>query len=105
MRAARRRNTSVLGLRFAEGRDGRLAEAQVEVAVGLVEVVVLEGGGRGQHDVREVDGVGGEEVVHDREQVLAGEALAHALLLGGHRHRVGVVDEERLHRRIQRARR
>ena len=78
MRAASSRKTSVLGLHSPSGRDGGLAEAQVEVAVGLVDVVVLEGGGRGQHDVGEVDGVGREQVVHDREQVLAREARAHA---------------------------
>ena len=64
----------MFGLRLAERRDGRAVEAQVEVAVGLVDVVLLERRGRGQHDVGVVDGVGLEELVHDGEQVLAREA-------------------------------
>ena len=46
------------------------------MAVGLVEVVVLEGRGRGQDDVGEVHGVGREELVDHDEEVLAREALA-----------------------------
>ena len=91
-----------VGLALADGCDGRTAEAQVEVPVGLVQVVVLEGRGRGQHDVREVDGVRLEEVVHDDEEVLAREARVHAPLVGRDRGRVGVVDVERLHRRVER---
>ena len=75
MRAASSRKTSVFGFALAQRRDGGPAQAQVEVAVGLVDVVVLERGGRGQDDVGEVHGVGLEQVVDDGEQVLAREAL------------------------------
>ena len=60
--------------RLAERRDRRPAEADVEVAVGLVDVVVLEGRRGRQHDVGEVDGVGLEQLVDDDEEVLAREA-------------------------------
>jgi hypothetical protein len=37
-----------VGLRLAEGRDGRPVEAEVEMAVGLVDVVLLERVGAGR---------------------------------------------------------
>ena len=58
--------------------------------------------GGGQDDVGVVHGVGLEEVVDDREEVLARETLADASPLRRHRQRVRVVDEDRLHRRRQR---
>ena len=60
--------------RLAERRDRRAAEADVEVPVGLVDVVVLERRGGRQQQVGEVRGVGLELLVDDREQVLAREA-------------------------------
>ena len=84
------------------GRDRGTAEADVEVAVGLVDVVVLERRGGRQQQVGEVRGVGLELLVDDGEQVLAREPAPHRLLVGRDRRRVRVVDEERLHGRIER---
>ncbi len=92
-----------LGVRqaLAQRLDGRAREAQAEVAVGLVQVVVLEGGGGRQQHVGEVGRVGLEQVVHDHEQVFAQEAPPHGLLVGGHRAGVRVVDEQGRHRRVE----
>ena len=60
---------------------------------------MLEGGGRGQHDIGVVHRVGGKELVDHREEVLAAQALHDLVLLGSDRRRVRVVDEEGLHRR------
>ncbi len=91
-----------VGLGLAEGRDGRPVQAHVEMAVRLVDVVLLERGRGGQDDVGVVDGVGLEEVVDHREEVLARETLADLLALRRHRQRVRVVDEHGLHGRSER---
>ena len=91
-----------VGQRLAERRDRRAAQAEVELAVRLVDVERLQGRRRRQHDVGVVDRVGREELVDDREQVLAREALAHLLLLRCDRRGVRVVDEERLDGRRER---
>ncbi len=100
---AGRETPEELGVRpgLTLGRDRRPVEAHVQVTIGLVDVVVLEGGGGRQHDVREVDGVGPEELVHHGEEILAGQTRADALLIRRHRRHVGVVDEQRLHWRVE----
>ena len=92
-------------LRLAHRRDRRIVREHVEVPVGLVDVGVLELRRRRQHDVRVVAGVGEEEIVHDGEQVGPREAGYDLVRVGAHRHRVVVVDEDRLDRRVCRQQR
>ena len=70
------------------------------MAVGVVEVGVLDLHGRGEHDVGIGGGVGGEVLGHHREQVLALQSPADLVLVGDAGRRVGAVDEQRLDRRI-----
>ena len=81
--------------------DHRAGELEMEMPVGPVAVGVLHRGGGGQHEIGVVGGVGQVLLVHDREQVLAAEALEHQLLVRHDGGRVGVVDVERLDRRPQ----
>jgi hypothetical protein len=66
------------------------------VAVGALDVLVLEEGGCGQDDVGVVGGVGKELLVDDGEEAGAGEAAEDGLLVGCDGRGVGVVDEERV---------
>jgi hypothetical protein len=83
-----------LGVRQAlAGRgDRRLVPAEVEVAVRVVQVGVLGLHRARQQQVGVVGGVRLEVVDDDREEVLAREPAAHALLVGDARHRVARVD-------------
>ena len=54
---------------------------------------------RGKHDVRVERGVGEHLIVHDREQVVAGQALEHELLAGRGHCRVRPLDEQHADRR------
>ncbi len=83
-----------VGARFAGRLDGLLRELHKVVAVGALNVGVLEEGGGGQHVVGVVGGVGEEELVDDGEEIGAREAAAHGVLVGRDRAGVGVVDEE-----------
>jgi hypothetical protein len=87
--------------RLAERRDRRLVDLDVQMAVGLVDVELFHVAGGRQQDVGVVGGVGLEEVVDDGEQVVAGEAAHHLARLRGDRHRIAVVDEQRLDRRLR----
>ena len=88
--------------RLADRIDDRPASCSDERAVGAREVVVLEEGRRRQHDVGIEARVGEHLLEDDGEEILALQALQHALLVG-HRHgRVAVVDEQQLDRRIHR---
>ena len=89
-----------VGQRFAERRDRRIVRERVQVPVRRVHVELLELRGRRQQDVREVGGVGLEDLVHDAEEVLAREARAHAARLGRDGDRVRVVDVDRADRRV-----
>ena len=65
------------------------------------DVFLFQLGGRRQNDVG-VSGRVGQEVFADhREQVVALQALLKFGLLGHHGHGVGVVDEQRLDRRVE----
>jgi hypothetical protein len=64
------------------------------VAVCALNVGVLQESGRGQDVVGVIGGVGEEELVDDGEEVGAGEAAAHGVLVGSDGAGVGVVDEE-----------
>ena len=50
--------------------------------------------GGGQDEIGVVGGVGLEMLQHHREQVFAAKALHHLARLGGHSHRVAVVDDQ-----------
>ena len=65
------------------------------------DVFLFELRGRRQNDVGVFRGVGQEMFADHGEQVLALEALLEFGLLGHHGHGVGVVDEQRLDRRIE----
>jgi hypothetical protein len=58
------------------------------------QVPRLDEAGGGQDEVGEAGGVGQEQVVDDREQILAREALEHQALVGRDHGRVAVVDDE-----------
>jgi hypothetical protein len=96
MWAASSRNIWVLGLAWPMRRDGRAVQQRVGVAVGAVHVPVLQLRGGRQDVVGVVGGVGLEVLEHHGEQVFARKALHHLAGLGRHRHRVAVVDDERL---------
>ena len=52
------------------------------VAVRAVQVHMLELRGRGQHEIGVVDGIRGEELVDDREEVVAEQAVETFCWLG-----------------------
>ncbi len=82
------------------GRFDQLAgDLEGGVAAGGVEVVVLEEGGGGQHHVGEGRGLGHELLVHAGEQILARQAGVHLVQLGADHRRVGVLHQQRRHRR------
>ena len=90
-----------VGLGLAQRRDGRVVGHDPGVAVGGVDVAVLELRGRRQHIVGMVGGVGQEVLQHHGEQVLAAEAGHHLGRVGRHRHRVAVVDHHGLDPRAE----
>ena len=57
-------------------------------------------GGR-QHVIGVARRLGDEQVVHDREEILAQQSLANACLVRHRHHRVGAVDDQRADRRLQ----
>ena len=72
------------------------------MAPGPDDVEVLELRRRREDDVRVRGGVGHELLAHDREQVVAAQALEHALLIGRDRGGVRVPDDQGRDRRIER---
>ena len=56
--------------RFGERRDERLIDLDPVMPVGRVQVEVFQLRGRGEDDVGVIDGVGGELLVDDGEQVV-----------------------------------
>ena len=89
----------VVGTAFARRLDRLGAEHDVLVAAALIDVVVLHEHGRRQHQVGHPRGLGHELLVHADEQILAGKAALHHLLVGTHRNRIGVLDQHRGDRR------
>ena len=63
------------------GSAGR-ASLQVVVAVGEVEIGVLQERGHGQQDIGVIGGVGLELLQHDGEEVFAAQAAHHGVLIG-----------------------
>jgi hypothetical protein len=90
-----------VGQRLADGRDGRLVVGDVRVAPGGHEVEVLDLRGGREHDVGVAGRVGEEVLEDDGEEVLAGEPLDDPRAVGRRRRRVGVVDDERVDRRLE----
>ena len=89
----------VVGAALARRLDELRPEHDVLVAAALVEVVVLHEHRRRQHDVGHQRRLGHELLVHADEEVVAGKAPLHELLLRRDRDRVGVLDQHRGHRR------
>ena len=87
--------------RLALRRDHALGTLQPVRAVRRVEIGMLEVRGRGQHDVGVAHAVRHCDIRTDHEEILAQEAATEAVLIRMHDHRVVVVDEHRLDRRIQ----
>ena len=66
-----------------------------------MHIPVFQLGGGGQQVVGVVGGVGLKVLQHHGEQVFAGKALHHPARVGRHRHRVAVVDHQRLDGRAE----
>ena len=81
-----------VAFRLPEGGDRLFIGLHIQMSVRAVKVKVLELRRGRQDDVGVVGGVGLKLIVHDREQVLAGEAAHDLGLLRIHRRRVGVVN-------------
>ncbi len=93
------RDDVVVGAALARRIEQLGAQQNVLVAAALIEVVVLDEHGRGQHDVGEFRRCGHEMLVHAHEQILARKARLHLALLRRDLHRVHVLDEQRRHGR------
>ena len=84
----------VVGPALAAGRNRRRVVHHVVMAVRAVDVDLLELRGRRQHEIGVIDGIGGIELVHDDEQIVASEPLDDFLLVRGHGRGVAVVHVE-----------
>lgn len=89
----------VIGLRLGQRLDHRPRDVEEAGAAGLVEIVVLEEGRRRQDDVGHRRRLGQELLVDAGEEILAQEAGTDLRRIRRDHHRVGVLDEERRHRR------
>ena len=87
--------TSQLLLASPSGAIAGVVVLQVAVAVGLVQVDLLELGRGRQDDVGVVGGVGHELLVDDGEEVVAQQPLDDAAGVGAGGDRVGGEDVER----------
>ncbi len=70
------------------------------VAVGRIKIGVFEMGRRRQYDIAMGHALGHRQLDADCEHIVAGEAAAHAVLVGVHDDRVVIVDEERAQWRV-----
>ena len=84
---------------FARRLDELPPEHDVLMATALIEVVMFEEHGGGQHDIGEFRRLGHELLVHADEEILARQTLLHLVLVGRDGSRVGVLDDHRLDRR------
>ncbi len=100
MRSASSAEDLDVRFRFAGRRQRGPRQLQIVVAVGEVEIGVLQKRGGGQQDVGVIGGVGLELLEHHGEQIVAAQAREHGILIGRDGGRVGVVDHQRLDRRI-----
>ena len=85
---------------FAGRRKRGPRQLQMVVAVGEVQVGVLQKRGCGQQDVGVIGGVGLELFQHHCEQILAPHPSQHQVLIGRDGGGIGVVNDHRLHRRM-----
>ncbi len=79
--------------------DHRLGHLEVGVAARGVEIVVLEEHRGRQHDIGEGRRLGQELLMDAGEEVLAPKTFVHQLELGADHRRVGVLNQQRRHRR------
>src|SRR3546814_4596656 len=77
----------------------RISDWSADVCSSDLDVVMLEEGGRRQHDVGHGGGLGEELLVKTDEQVAAGEAALDGAGIGRDLQRIRVLDVERRHRR------
>ena len=91
-----------IGDAFARRGDRRLVEHHVEMTPGHHEVVLLALHRRRQQNVGVACRIGDEELADHREQVLALQAVHELGLRRRLRHRVRIVYEQRLDRRVER---
>src|SRR3546814_18924262 len=77
----------------------RISDWSADVCSSDLDVVMLEEGGRRQHDVGHGGGLGEERLVKTDEQVAAGEAALDGASIGRDLQRIRVLDVERRHRR------
>ena len=89
----------VVAAAFAGRLDELAAEHQVRVATALIDVVMLEEHGGGEHDVGEFRRLGHELLVDAGEEILPRQPLLHLRLVGCDRGRIGVLHEQHLDRR------
>ena len=87
--------------RLAARRDGRAIQREIQVAPGRRQIQMLDLARGRQHVVGVERGLGDEQVVHDREQVVAQETFPNPALIRHRHHRVGAVHDERSDRRLQ----
>ena len=83
----------VVGAALARRLDQLATDLQVAVAARLIQIVVFEEHGGGQHDVGPARRLGHELLVHCDEQVVPPEAAADAVAVRAHGHRVLVLDQ------------
>ena len=69
------------------------------VATALVHIVMLKKHRGRQHDVRNPGGFGHELFVNTDEQIRPGKSSVHSVQVRGYRHGIGVLYEQRSHRR------
>ena len=83
----------MIGLAFAGGLDQLVGEFHILMAAARIDVRMFEEHGGGQHHIGHGRRVSHELLMHDGEEILAGEALSHQRLIGRDRHGIGVLDE------------
>src|SRR5205085_11188174 len=82
-----------IGFGFAGGREDGPRELEVIMAVGEVDIGVLEEGGGRQKEVGIIGGVGLELLEHYSEQVVAAQAFEDRVLIGRDGRGIGIVDD------------
>ena len=80
--------------RFSGRRQRGPRELQVVVAVGEVKIGVFQKRGGRQDDIREIGGVGLKLLEHDREQIVAPQPLANAVLIRRNGGGIRIVDDQ-----------
>ena len=89
-----------IGLHFAQRRNDRLAQLDVEMAVGGVQVQAFKSGWGWQHDVGVTSRISHYLFVDHAEKVFALKARDYFAAVGRDHRRVGVIDKQSLYRRL-----